>query len=167
MLSRHSFPRRSVLLLLSGSILVFIIVLLALWLIDPSYTAIDEEDFEGVIFSDRRSSDLLGVMVTNDRNEDSYWTPPEKQILALEERLRIRVQEQLPLLAPWLNTYRRQYFGFVRDGKQLIMIVGFCKQSDKDWRRELITLPEADGCYFEAQFDVTNDVFLYVWQGSE
>ena len=164
---RLTSPRRSVLLFISVSFLILVFALLVLWLVDPSYTVIDEEAFEGVIFSGRRSSDLLGVMVTNDRNEDSYWTPPEKQILALEERLRIRVQDQLPLLAPWLNTYKRQYFGFVRDGKQLIMIVGFCKQSDKDWRRELITLPEADGCYFEAQFDVAFDDFLYVWQGSE
>lgn len=92
---------------------------------------------------------------------------PAKQILALEERLNIQVRDQLPLLASWLNTYRRHYYGFMRDGKQLIMIVGFCKETEKDWRSELITLPDAVGCYFEAQFDVASDDFLYVWQNQE
>ena len=89
------------------------------------------------------------------------------EMVDLEVQLDAYVNEQVPALASWLNSYRRQYFGFLRDGKQLIMVVGFCKPVSIDWRREMVTLPESGGCYFESQYDAANDDFLYLWEGVE
>jgi hypothetical protein len=72
-------------------------------------------------------------------------------------------QEHLPEVAPQLFSYKRQYFGFTRVGVNLIFIVGFCELSDVNWRKELVSLPEVTNCYFEAQYDASNNTFLYAW----
>ncbi len=168
MKSSRPFQSRHLALLLGlGLSAVLFLVVATILLLIPSNKIITEQEFEGVIFSSERAAETLRVMLVNERAKENYWTPSKAQIVDLERRLDLYVQEQMPSLAPWLNTYKRQYFGFIRDGRQLIMVVGFCKPVNIDWRRELVTLPETAGCYFEAQYDALNDDILYLWEGAE
>jgi hypothetical protein len=105
-------------------------------------------------------------MLNNERDDSGYWTPTKSQIFALESRLSSQVRKQNSSFAFLLPSYRRQYFGFIREGRAMIWIVGFCGSIDVDWRRELVSLPDTGGCYFEAQYDVGDDALLYVWQGA-
>jgi hypothetical protein len=162
---RSKRPQLSIALGSLTLLLILLLVITSILILIPSNRIITEEDFEGVIFSNRNAADSLRYMLVNERTEEAYWTPSNAQIVDLEVRLDSYVNEQVPILASWLNTYRRQYFGFIRDGKQLIMVVGFCKPVSIDWRREPVTLPESGGCYFEGQYDATNDDFLYLWEG--
>ena len=75
--------------------------------------------------------------------------------------------EQMPNLALQLVNYKRQYFGFSRQGKPLIMVIGFCAPESRDWGQEVVSsLDVAAGCYFETQYDVANQNFFYLWQNS-
>lgn len=128
---------------------------------------IKEETFEGVVFSQEDAARLLDVMLVKERDDEAYWMPEETQILMLEKQLDSQVQAQLPALASQLTTYKRQYFGFVRDERALIWIVGFCDTGDVDWQNDLVSFSDTPGCYFEAQYDVDNDTLLYVWELAE
>ncbi len=164
--SRPFKSKRLGLLALGLLAVIFFVVVLILVLI-PTNEIISEQEFEGVIFSSESAAETLQVMLVTERAKEAYWTPSKAQIVDLERRLDLYVQEQMPSLAPWLTTYKRQYFGFIRDDRHLIMVVGFCKPVNIDWRRELVTLPETAGCYFEAQYDALNDDILYLWEGAE
>ena len=122
--SRTLYSRRSVLILLTGVLLLFIITF-SLWVINTFYTVIEEEAFEGFVFSKERSSELLGFMVSNDQSIGSYWTPSKNQILAIEDQLSSKVEEQILTLAPWLKRAKRKYLGFLRDGNKIVLIIGF------------------------------------------
>jgi len=166
--SRPFRSRRPLLIIALGLLTILIVIFLVaatILLLSPSNRIVTEDEFEGVIFSKSNAADSMRYMLVNERVEEAYWTPSKEQILDLELRLDSYVNEQLPTLSSRLNTYRRQYFGFVREGKQHIMAVGFCKPVSIDWRREPVTLPESGGCYFEGQYDATNDEFLYLWEG--
>ncbi len=168
--SRPFKSKRLLVFIVLGSLtllLILLLVLATIFLLVPSNRIITGKDFEGVIFSDRNAAVSLRFMLVNETGEDAYWTPSKAEIVDMEVQLDSYVNEQVPALGPWLNSYRRQYFGFIRDGKQLIMVVGFCKPVGIDWRREMVALPESGGCYFEGQYDATNDEFLYLWEGVE
>jgi hypothetical protein len=79
-------------------IFTFVIVVF-IWRPLAGNKIISESSFEGVIFTEGNSANLLGVMLVERREEGAYWTPQKSHILALEEQLTLRVQEQLPLLA--------------------------------------------------------------------
>lgn len=101
-------------------------------------------------------------MLTKDNLDDEYWTPHKKEILDIEMQLKIRTQEQLPALSSQLSLYKRQYFGFTRGGKDIVFFVGFCHPVDVDWKNELVSMPMAADCYFEAQYDIAEDrLFTY------
>lgn len=133
----------------------------------PGYTLMSEKDYEGVTFPKEVAADLLGVTLVKERTGDVYWTPTRDVIRQMEGRLNAYVQAELPEVAPHLSSYKRQYFGFERQNNRFILIVGFCEPLNIDWRRELVALPDAPGCYLEAQYDVANDVLLYAWTNYE
>ena len=147
---------------------VAILALAAFWLLKPANPIIAGKDFEGVVFTKENAADLLGVAVSNDRSGEAYWTPAKADIINVESQLALYAERQAPALAVQLPSFKRQYFGFIRDGKRLILIVGFCPLSGNRWQREIVSLADMPyGCYFEAQYDFTSGTFLYLWQNSD
>jgi hypothetical protein len=106
-------------------------------------------------------------MLIKDDPDSAYWTPTQDLILEMEEQLHAHIQEQTPFLATNLSNYKRQYFGFIRDGRKQIFIVGFCEPVSLDWRKELVTSPIAGKCYLEAQYDLEDGQIQYLWQKTE
>ena len=149
-------------------LLIIVIMILVVWLLQPGTTVITEKEFEGVIFTKERAADVLRYIVVNEVTEEAYWTPSKDEVFALEQQLNINIARKDLEFKGQLSDFKRQYFGFIRDGNQLVLIVGFCEPVGVEWHRELVTLPDmAVGCYFEAQYDPANDKILYLWQNSE
>jgi hypothetical protein len=143
--------------------LLLLIAAVAIWLLNPSNEVIIANELEGVIFHRNNASKVLGYMLTNEQSIEAYWNPTKADILEMEKEFTQYLQVNLPEIAPKLSSYKRQYFGFNREGVNLIFIVGFCELLDVNWRSELVALSEETDCYFEAQYDASNNTFLYAW----
>lgn len=116
------------------------------------------DTFEGVIFSQKHAAD--GKMVYG---AESYWTPAEADILALEEKLGPYLEQAAPQAYPGplqpLSAYKRQYVGFVTEGKSLIFVNFFCETHGVDWQQELIFVSDGGSCYFELNYEPQSGVF--------
>lgn len=148
-------------------VLAICLLSLASWFLYPRNKMVVGDDYQGVIFHRNYSDDELGMMLMKDIEEDAYWTPSKAEISILEDNLKRHVQDQMPVLALNLANYKRQYFGFIRQGRKLVFLVGFCKTVEIDWRRRFVPLPMAATCYFEAQYDLESQQLLYIWQYPE
>jgi hypothetical protein len=118
-------------------------------------------DLEGVIFGRRAAAATMRSALAQDATD--YWTPNRGQILAMEERLRVHVWLEHPVLARSLSTYKRQYFGFAREGQRRILIVGFCEADDLNWTQDFVSAAESRDCRFEAEYDVPTGQILHFW----
>jgi hypothetical protein len=101
-----------------------------------------------------------------------YWTPRERDILALEARLPRYVAGWLKArnvsLPIELTTYRRQYVGFVdAQGRHLIIATFFHESTDEvksgRWLTVGMTVNGGGANYLEARYDVTARRFLEFW----
>jgi hypothetical protein len=156
--------------LLGGAIIVVLVLstLAIIGFMTSGNKSVKTNDYEGIIFSRQNAQRLLGVALVNEHSEGAYWTPSKNDIGEMERELQAYAQVRLPELSQRLGEFRRQYFGFVRKGEKMILVIGFCGTVNVDWRREMVSLPEtASGCYFEGQYDVTLGDFTYLWISSE
>jgi len=116
------------------------------------------DTFEGVIFSQNKASDDKMVY-----GAETYWTPTEADILALEEKLEPYLQQAAPQDYPGplksLSAYKRQYVGFVAEGKSLIFVNFFCETHGVDWQQELIFVSDGGSCYFELNYEPQSGTF--------
>jgi hypothetical protein len=116
-------------------------------------------EFEGVIFSQENAAAGAGLVY----GAEAYWTPVEADILALEAQLDSYLQQNAPqdypgpLLA--LGAYKRQYVGFVSEGKQLIFANFFCETHGQDWQQTFIAVEDGGPCYFEIEYDPQTETF--------
>ena len=140
------------------------LISVTVWLFYPRNITITESEFQGVIFHEANAADELGFMLTKEGSEEAYWTPGKTEILNIEKQLITHTQEQLPSLSSRLSRYKRQYFGFIRGERDLVFIVGFCQPVNVEWSEQLVSMPLAADCYFEAQYDMAGGHFLYVWE---
>jgi hypothetical protein len=99
-----------------------------------------------VIFHNKNAVDILGVMLSNEQSEETYWIPKKADIFAAESQLLSRLQSELPELASKFSLYRRQFYGFVRQGRQWIFVVGFCETGNLDWKNEFVSLADTPAC---------------------
>ena len=154
---------------LFGFVLVLLILFtgVLVWWLPPRNSTVSEKNYQGVIFHHKKAVDVLGWMLIKDDPDGAYWTPTKGQIAEMEAQLHIYAQKQLPVLAFGLDNYKRQYFGYVRDGREQIFVVGFCEPVGVDWQKELVTSPVTSDCYFEAQYDLENEQILYLWEKYE
>lgn len=126
---------------------------------------LNEKDYEGVIFIPEIAADVLRFTLLHENIDEAYWSPSRMDVSRIETQLTKYVQVDIPSLEEQLVNYKRQYFGFFRNEMPLVLIIGFCGQTKRDWRHELVSISDvAPGCYFESQYDVANGVFLYFWQ---
>ena len=100
------------------------------------------------------TSGVYGVIVPGfdadeyDPGADTYWTPRPVDIELAEAAL---------FLDQGGIDRFRQYYGTVENGKQKILINGFCDAGGKNWYQESIFVLDGGHCYFHAIYDVDSD----------
>jgi hypothetical protein len=121
-----------------------------------AYTAVGDGSFEGVIVPER---DAGGI----DPQAQGYWTPAERDVLALEAGLAAFLRASAPARSPDLwekqPTYKRQYFGLIRDGKRLVYASFFCSVPGDEWRSQALFVMDGGDCFFQLTYDVERGVY--------
>lgn len=146
-------------------VLIPILNFVTMWILRPTNILLNEKDYEGVIFMPDNAANVLRYTLLQENIDEAYWLPSQAYISRIETQLTKYVRKEIPSLEGQIVNYKRQYFGFYRKEKPLVLIIGFCGQTQKDWHQELISISDVPpGCYFEAQYDVANGGFLYFWQ---
>jgi len=92
-----------------------------------------------------------------------FWTPEIADVLKMERRLPafLRHERKPPRGAAagrqplWkrVASYKRQYFGLVRQGRWIVRANFFCDAAGKDWRREPVVGKDGGDCYFQVEYD--------------
>ncbi|MGH2534945.1 MAG: hypothetical protein ACRDJW_22015 [Thermomicrobiales bacterium] len=96
-----------------------------------------------------------------------YWTPAASAIAQLEEDLFVFIVPPPCGESPapdqiWqeLDSYRRQYAGFVADdGRRLILVNAFCTDTGLDWRSQPVAVADGGACFFQLTYDPTTGDF--------
>lgn len=125
------------------------------------------QDKRWVIFPAEQAKDQgIGEWLMANGQSAKYWTPSEKDILALEHGLGGYLQknpdrfyEGTPV---WdrLDAYNRQYIGIILDGKQIIYANYFCDSADMDWRKNFVFVMDGGDCFFQFKYDVDSAEFF-------
>lgn len=119
-------------------------------------------DYEGVILSVENAREL-GPLLGNDITE--FWLPTEQDVANLEAGLPGYLQaneqqfENLPVLWERLNKYKRQYVGYVEEGRQVIYVNFFYNPPDNNWKKEFIMVMDGGDSYFNLRFQVETGQF--------
>jgi len=146
---------------------LLLIAVIAVLILNRDRKAVSDDEFDGIIFVGEKSAELLGVTLINDQAKGAYWTPSKAVVRELESKLVIHVSEHSPEISQILETYRRQYFGFVREGIKMIYVVGFCRPGNVDWQNVLVSYPVSMQCYFEVQYDVEQGAIVTFWERTD
>jgi len=131
---------------------------------------IKTDTVEGVIFN----ADGLNpndvkyfIYVKDNRNPDSYWTPTEADVLALEAKLpaylKTKISADHYAYGLWdkLTNYRRQYVGYVIDGERFIYVNYFCDSFNDDaWKTQLMMVMDGGECFFQVQYQLADQTFV-------
>ncbi|HLC01438.1 MAG TPA: hypothetical protein VJK02_00245 [Anaerolineales bacterium] len=148
----------AVLVTAAASVVVLGAVVIRSWM--SSNQRIEGEGYEGVVFNRVHAASILGPMLSAD--PDGFWTPMDADIQTFERGLTAAAQTNHPEGLRSLDEYRRQYFGYSRDGKRQILVVGLCDASSVDWTEEFVSVGEG-GCHFEATYDVMQGTVSSLW----
>lgn len=96
-----------------------------------------------------------------------FWTPSEKDVLALEDGLVSFLQNSSDSFyvqgtPVWekLDNYNRQYIGIILDGKRIVYANFFCDSTGRDWRKEFIFVLDGGDCFFQFKFDMNSNEFF-------
>jgi len=92
---------------------------------------------------------------------DSYWSPSERDILDLEERLPSFVRSQRR--HPELRGLRRQYLGVVRGSRRMIYVNLFppIPRFDARWTSSAIGVCDGGSRFFGVEYDVEKQRFVH------
>ena len=121
-----------------------------------------------VIFSDPQARELgIADWFLKPGQTAEYWTPTEKDVLALENGLVSFLQEnpdrfysQGTPVRERLDDYNRQYIGMILDGKRIVYANYFCDSFETDWTKEFIFVLDGGDCYFQFKYDADSGGFF-------
>ena len=120
---------------------------------------------EAVIFTAANAQEQ-GVDRWFSLDAGDYWTPDEEEIIALEEGLeaflRTEAGDTYPRLSDELSSYKRQYFGIVKEGGREIFGVFFCASYYEyfdNWDESLAAVNDGGDCFFELRYNVETGTF--------
>ena len=121
-----------------------------------------------VIFSDTQARELgIADWFLEPGRTAEYWTPTEKDVLALEDGLVSFLQKNSDRFYSqgtpvWerLDDYNRQYIGFILDEKRIVYANYFCDSFETDWRKEFIFVLDCGDCYFQFKYDADSGEFF-------
>lgn len=126
-----------------------------------AYIPVSAEAFEGAIVpKERASSFSIPGAAWRDRVE--YWTPGADDVLRLERGVKKYLKRVARKETPWdsLRDYRRQYVGYVIDGRKRVYCNFFCDPQAHDWRNAPVQVSDGGPCYFHVDYDMESGRFL-------
>jgi len=110
---------------------------------------ITTNEFEGVIFHDRA------------------WVPTVEEVRTLEKQLVTYLPQQQHAfdgsktpIAERLPTYKRQYWGVLKNEKKVIFTNFFCNVLHYDWTNQEVVVEDGGDCYFQIRYDVETGTFF-------
>jgi hypothetical protein len=96
---------------------------------------------------------------------DGPFTPDAATIAELESLLpnflaqnQDKFSEQKPPIVERLPNYKRQYWGEVADGKQMISVNALCTELE-NWRTQRVFILDGGDCFFNLLYDPTTKSF--------
>ena len=103
-----------------------------------------------------------------------FWTPTPEDIAQLEARLRPYLETAAPpeagVIVAKLESYKRQYIGYTRDGKKWILVNSFCEEfwrKDDDWRDRVELVYDGGPCFFKLHYEPSSSQFERLWINGE
>lgn len=114
---------------------------------------ITTNEFKGVIFHDRDWAPTVEEVRTLEKQLATYL--PQQQHAF--DGSKIPIEERLP-------TYKRQYWGILKNEKRVIFVNFFCNSLHYDWTYQEVVVDDGGDCYFQIRYDVETGTFfdLYV-----
>jgi len=124
------------------------------------YPTVKSVDVQGVVIpaSEAKKQAILFGGPTE------FWTPTSADVKELEARLPSFLhaealgagdaRKDIIEVRRRLRTYRRQYVGFVLDGKKQILPNAFPKDEDFAWKREFIVVSDGGASFWRVLYDV-------------
>jgi hypothetical protein len=114
----------------------------------------------GVIFSGENANALLRQCSrTAPEKVTSQWTPTSEQISTLETLLPAFKRTLKQLDAP-LETFYRQYAGFIAGGRKIIYVNFFPKDTDPQWRSRAVVVCDGGDHFWGVEFEVKRSRFV-------
>lgn len=105
---------------------------------------------------------VKGVIVTDTKQWEfmfegkEFWTPTKGQALEAEEVVEKFLKEKRPAQSPelWqkLTRYKRQYVGYVADGRKRIHVNFYC--SEEPLTSKPVLYDDGGDCFFQVDYDV-------------
>ena len=132
----------------------------------PTQTIQNLQGERWVIFPESQAKDQgIATWFLNSGQTAEYWTPSEKDVLALEDGLISYLQnnsDRFYETPVWekLDDYNRQYIGIILEGKRIIYANFFCNSTGRDWRKEFILVLDGGECFFQFKYDVDSGEFF-------
>jgi hypothetical protein len=134
----------------------------------PPQTAQSVQGERWVIFPEAQAKEQgIATWFLNSGQTAEYWTPSEKDVLALEDGLVFYLQnnsnsfyEQGTPVWEKLDDYNRQYIGIILDGKRIVYANFFCNNTGRDWRKEFIFVLDGGECFFQFKYDPDSGEFF-------
>ena len=109
----------------------------------------------------------VGSWFVEDGQTADYWSPSENDVLTLEDRLDVYLQnnsdrfnKQKSPIGARLDEYDRQYIGIVLNGNQIIFANYFCESLETDWRKDFVFVLDGGDCFFQFKYDVNSAEFF-------
>ena len=99
---------------------------------------------------------------------NSYWSPTEKDIITLEEKLPEYLQQNAYLFIHqppvWerLDQYQRQYIGIDRGSQKIIYGNYFCDNLNVNWSEKIVVVEDGGDCFFQIKYDVGEGKFIFL-----
>jgi hypothetical protein len=150
---------------------IFVLLLVTLVLQLITACSPSTQDMQGerwVVFPAEQARKLgIGDWLLSGGDTAEYWTPSEKDVLALENGLASYLQDNPGRFVKqgtpvWerLDDYDRQYIGIILDGKMIVYANYFCNSMETNWRKDFIFVLDGGECYFQFKYDADSGEFF-------
>jgi len=134
-----------------------------LW--SPPAIRVSRPSFDAIVL------DLSPLNNTSDVPGVQHWRPSPEQVVAAESGMTAFLRGSLawhsPRIRADLPRYKRQYVGFVRDGRRLIYIQFFHPDSspvrDGSWSKSFFTVMGGGDLFFRLLYDPATKRHFDVW----
>jgi hypothetical protein len=127
------------------------------------WTLVQGEGYVGVIVPPVSAAELTNAYVGGPVQE--LWFPTETEIAALEQNLPAYLQTASAVtrgvgedFINRLPEYKRQYAGFIQDGRRLILVNASCAE-DLDWATQPLIVQDGGDCFFRVTYEPESGSF--------
>ncbi len=139
------------------------------WLIDQiivviapetgtGWTRVQGQRYDGVIVPENHVKELTDFYIGEPI--EGTWMPTEEEIVALESSLpsyEQTIESSVPGLSDdfvyRLPFYKRQYAGFIKGGRNLILVNGMCQVDYLTWLTRPVIVMDGGDCFFRVIYD--------------